>query len=118
MKIALPLDEDKISVCAVFGRAPFFLFYNTDTKEKEIRNNPATEAQGGAGIQAAQFLVDCGADVLLTPRCGENSAEVFKEAGIQIYKSEGTGAEDNLTAFQENKLSRLQKFHSGYHGIR
>ena len=47
--------------------------------------NPAAEAQGGAGIQAAQFLVDQGADVLITVRCGQNAADIFGTAGMKIY---------------------------------
>jgi predicted Fe-Mo cluster-binding NifX family protein len=35
MKIAIPVDEQNLDsgVCPSFGRAPYFLFYNTDTKE-------------------------------------------------------------------------------------
>lgn len=49
--------------------------------------NPATDAQGGAGIQAAQFLVDNEVNVLITVRCGQNVADMFNTAGIKIYKS-------------------------------
>lgn len=118
MRIAIPVDEDKSMVCVTFGRAPYFLIYDTETDTKELKQNPAAQAQGGAGIKAAQFIVDCKAEVLITPRCGENSAEVFKEAGIKIYKSEGLGVDSNLTAFKEEALSLLEKFHSGYQGRR
>ena len=35
MKIAIPVDEKNMEsgVCPSFGRAPYFLFYNTETKE-------------------------------------------------------------------------------------
>lgn len=118
MKIAIPVDEDKNMVCVTFGRAPYFLIYNTETEKKEILPNTGSQAQGGAGIKTAQLLVDCKTDVLITPRCGMNSADVFKEAGIKIYKSEGVSADSNLAAFKEGKLSLLEKFHSGYHGKR
>ena len=118
MKIAIPVDENKDMVCAVLGRAPYFLIYDTRTDTKDIRENPAAQAEGGAGLKAAQFIVDSQAEVLITPRCGQNSAEVFKEARIQIYKSEGQSVDDNLTAYKDAKLSALEKFHSGYHGIR
>ena len=118
MKIAMPVEENYKDICPVFGRTPFFMIYNTETKEKVFQKNPATDEQGGAGIKAAQSVVDAGVNVLITPRCGENAAEVFQAAGIQIYKSEGTDADENLASFEAGTISRLEKFHGGYHGIR
>ena len=68
MRIAIPLDENKQDVCIVLARAPYFLFWE-DGKDT-ILENPAAQAHGGAGIQAAQFLVDNGVNVLITVRCG------------------------------------------------
>ena len=115
MKIAIPLDETKKNVCVSFGRAPYFLF--AEDEKQEILENPAAEAQGGAGIKAAQFVADHGADTLITVRCGENAAEVFKAAGIKIYQSQAAGAAENLTALKEGKLAELTHFHAGFHGI-
>jgi len=35
MKIAIPVDEKSLesNVCVSFGRAPYFLIYDTETKE-------------------------------------------------------------------------------------
>ena len=115
MKIAIVLDENKKDICPVFGRAPYFLFAEGDSRE--ILSNPGTSSQGGAGISAAQFLVDQKADILITPRCGENAAAVFQAAGIKIYKSAGGSAEDNLNSYLKGELEELTHFHSGYHGI-
>lgn len=116
MKIALPLDEDRLSVCPVLARAPYFLFCSEG--KENIEENPAAQAQGGAGIQAAQFLVDRGVGALITPRCGENSAQVLKAAGIEIYKSANKAAADDLTAYREGKLEALSHFHGGFQGTR
>lgn len=118
MKIMLPLDEDKLSICPVFARAPFFMVYDGDSKETTCMPNPATNEQGGAGIKAAQIVVDNGATILITPRCGENAAEIFKEADVKIYKSQGTDAAANIAAFLDGKLQLLDHFHAGYHGIK
>lgn len=118
MKIALPIDDTKKNICVSFGRAPFFLVRDTETNADEFVVNPAAEAQGGAGVKAAQAVVDTGADALITVRCGENAAEVFQAAEIEIYKAEGLEAEANLAAFAEGKLAKLTKFHAGFHGIR
>ena len=116
MKIAIPLDETKKNVCVSFGRAPFYLFADSDSDAQEILENPAAEAEGGAGLKAAQFLVDQKAGALITVRCGENAAQVLHAADITIYRSEGADARENLKAYGENKLAELTKFHAGFHG--
>lgn len=118
MKIMIPLDDDKKNICVSFGRAPFFLLHDTDKNESEFLENPAAQAQGGAGIKAAQFVVDNGAESLITVRCGENAAEVFKAAGIKIYKSQDSDAQENIKALKDGKLEELTHFHAGYHGLR
>ncbi len=117
MKIMIPLDEDKKNVCVSFGRAPFFMVHDTDTEQTEYVENPGAEAQGGAGIKAAQCVVDHGCEVLITVRCGENAAEVFKAAGIKIYKSTHQMADVEIEAYLENKLEELTHFHAGFHGL-
>lgn len=115
MKIAIPLDDDKENVCVSFGRAPYFLF--AEGEKIEILENPAADAEGGAGIKAAQFLVDQGAKILITVRCGQNAADVFQAADMKIYSAAGASAKDNLSAFADGKLAELTHFHAGFHGI-
>lgn len=115
MKLAIPLDEDQSSVCPVLARAPYFLFRQDGADT--IVDNPGAQAQGGAGIQAAQFLVDQQVTDLIAPRCGQNAAEVFQAAGIRIYKSANSEAAADLQAFAEGKLEPMTHFHSGYVGI-
>lgn len=114
MKTAIPLDENKKDVCIVLARAPYFLFRENGIDR--IEENPAADAQSGAGLQVAQFLADCGIDTLITVRCGENAAEVFKAADIKIYKSAEKEAAGNLTALEEGRLKELTEFHGGFHG--
>ncbi len=115
MKVAIPLDENKQDVCIVLARAPYFLFQNGD--QQTVAENPAAQAQGGAGVQAAQFLVDNSVDVLITVRCGQNAADVFTAAGMKIYKSVHKAAADDLKALEEGTLEELTHFHGGFHGV-
>lgn len=114
MKIAIPLDENKQDVCIVLARAPFFMFY--ENGESTIVENPAAQAQSGAGIQAAQFLVDHQINTLITVRCGQNSADIFQAADITIYKSVHKAATDDLAALEAGNLEILDHFHGGFHG--
>jgi predicted Fe-Mo cluster-binding NifX family protein len=118
MKIAIPVDEKTLesNVCVSFGRTPYFLIYDVETKESIFIDNSAAASTGGAGIKAAQIIVDNKADVLLTPRLGENAAEVLKPAEIKIYKTITGSAKDNIDAFIDGKLPLLDEFHAGFHG--
>ncbi|NMA48257.1 MAG: dinitrogenase iron-molybdenum cofactor biosynthesis protein [Tissierellia bacterium] len=118
MRIAIPVDKkDNVTkVSTSFGRASYFIIYDIESKESSFIENKAKESKGGAGIVAAQTIVDNKVDVLLTPQCGENAAEVIKAADIKIYKTEGTDLEKNLDNFTHDKLSLLDEIHSGYHG--
>lgn len=118
MKTIIPLDEGKSSICAAFGRAPYFLLHDTETGKSDILDNPAAQAPGGAGIRAAQFVIDNGADTLITIRCGENAGAVFQKAGVHIYKAQGVSVKENLDALAANQLAPLAHFHAGFHGGR
>lgn len=118
MKILIPVDnpvfEGNVSVS--FARAPYFLVYNTDSKDKLFITNTAADSQGGAGIKAGQLVIDAGVNILLTPRIGENAAQVINAAGIKIYKTLNESIEKSLNAYINNELSELDDVHPGFHG--
>jgi predicted Fe-Mo cluster-binding NifX family protein len=118
MKIAIPVDKKTLesSVCESFGRTPYFLIYDTETKESVFIDNSAAASTGGAGIKAAQTIVDNKANALLTPRCGQNAADVIKSADIEIFKTTSASVKDNIAAFVDGKLSLLDEIHAGFHG--
>lgn len=118
MIIAMPLDRDSLDspVCVSFGRAPFFMVYSTQTSTPVFIVNEAADSQGGAGIKAAQTLVDNKAEVLLTPRCGENAAMVLHKGGIRIFKSISGTARENLAMYESGNLEELDEIHPGFHG--
>ncbi len=118
MKIAIPVNakDIKSSVCDSFGRTPYFLIYNTETNEETSVDNSAAASTGGAGIKAAQIIIDNQVNALLTPRLGTNAADVLKSANISIYKAISGSAKDNLDAFVAGKLSLLDEIHHGFHG--
>jgi predicted Fe-Mo cluster-binding NifX family protein len=117
MKIVIPVNSNSIeaNVCISFGRTPYFIIYDTDTKESAFIDNSAISSQGGAGIKAAQLIIDRGAEVLITPRCGENAAEVIKAGGVKIYKTLNNSVKDNIDAFINGELYLLEEIHSAFH---
>jgi predicted Fe-Mo cluster-binding NifX family protein len=103
-------------VCPSFGRAPYFLFYDSVTKEAYYLDNTAVANQGGAGIRAAQVIADHGVKALIAPRCGENAAEVFNKAEVFVYHAIPGTARQNIEAHLNNQLPLLSEFHAGFHG--
>lgn len=118
MKIAMPVDEKNMetNVCVSFGRAPYFLIYDMDTKKAEFMDNTAAASAGGAGIKAAQAVVDTGVSALLSPRCGKNAADVIEAGDIKIYKTVKQSVQENIDAFAANELELLDEIHAGHHG--
>ncbi len=117
MKIAMPVENNskENSINISFGRTEYFLIYDDKTKEITYLENTAASSQGGAGIKAAQLIVDSGAKVLITPRCGENAFEVLDVAGIKIYKTNGNDPQKNIDFFNNDELLQLQEIHKGHH---
>ena len=118
MKIAIPVEEKSInvSVCASFGRTPYFLIFDTDTNEEKYVENKAASSQGGAGIKAAQTVIDEGAEAVIIPRLGQNAADVFGAGKTALYKAEFGSVKHNIELLKEHKLSELTEFHAGFHG--
>ncbi len=118
MRISIPVDEKNMEtkICISFGRAPYFLIHDTETKENEFIVNSAATSTGGAGIKAAQIVIDSKVDALLSPRCGKNASDVLQAYGIKIYKTFGVSVKDNIDAFIAGKLPVLDEIHAGFHG--
>ena len=117
MIIIIPTNNNNIEsgICPSFGRSPFYLIFNDSNDEYQFVVNEAANSQGGAGIRAAQFIVDSKADVVLTPRCGENSANVLLAANVIMYKTISDSIQENIALFKEGKLASLSDIHAGYH---
>lgn len=117
MKIVIPTNDNlnETTICPSFGRAPYFLMYDTESKVKTFFKNLAADSAGGAGIAAAQSIVDSKAEVLITPRCGGNAAKVLQTANIRILKTSGLSVDENISAYLAGKLSSLTDIHPGFH---
>ncbi len=89
-----------------FGRCGYFIFMDTETGEFESIENSAENASYGAGIQAAQVVMEKKPDAVITGNIGPNASSVLSTVGIKVYAFagfEGT-VTDAIKAFRENKL--------------
>ena len=76
------------SMDSSFGRARYLLFVGEDgALIRAVENAPSAH---GAGVQAAQTVVENGAGVLITARVGPNAQKGLAAAGVAIHLR-GTG---------------------------
>jgi predicted Fe-Mo cluster-binding NifX family protein len=88
-----------------FGRASRFLVYDLDHDTFEVIDNAQNlNAAQGAGIQAAQTVVDTGAKALVTGNCGPKAFRVLAAGGITIYNSTDASVDAALKAYRDGKL--------------
>jgi predicted Fe-Mo cluster-binding NifX family protein len=109
MKIVVSAQGENLDApaSAVFGRCPTYLFVDTETLAFEPVANPAMNQGGGAGIQAAQFVVNQGAQAVLTGNLGPNAFGVLNAAGVPGYLVGPGTVRQAVEAFQAGQLQPM-----------
>ncbi len=109
MKVAISATGNDLdsAVSPVFGRCPFYLFVDSESMEWSAVANPAAGASGGAGIQAAQFIVEQGAQALLTGNVGPNAMDVLNAAGVAVYPVTQGTVREAVEAFRAGNLQNI-----------
>lgn len=111
MKICITSQGDNLAAAVDprFGRAQYFVFYDTDSDEFEAVENASLSAAGGAGIAAAKTVIDAGAKAVLTGNCGPKAMTALKAAGIAIYSGLAGTVDEAIKAFGGGKLTETDK---------
>lgn len=90
-----------------FGRAPWFIIMDTETRSFEAVENSFAAGQGGVGPRAAQVLIAHGVGALVSGQVGGNAREALLAAGIAMYACRGGGTVmDAFGEFLGNRLER------------
>ncbi len=86
MKIAVSSTGSSLNdqIDARFGRCAYFILIDSETMEYEAIPNQNVDSTSGAGVSAAQLVVDKGATVVLTGNLGPKAANVFDSTGIKM----------------------------------
>ncbi len=107
MHIAITLADNKgleSSISSVFARCPFYILIDPKTKIFTIEENPAQNASGGAGVKAAQWMIDKEATAVITGNLGPKAHDVLSSANMPAFKSQGGNIEETLKAYNEKEL--------------
>lgn len=98
-----------------FGRCQYFLIIDTETMEFKSISNMASASSGGAGVQAAQSIVDVGVKAVLTGNIGPNAFRILDAANIAVF----TGIRGNIQkAIEDLNNGALNDNKSGVHTVR
>jgi predicted Fe-Mo cluster-binding NifX family protein len=98
MKIAICSQSNNLqaAVDSRFGRAAYFAVYDDAAKQWEfIENTQNLQAVQGAGIQAAQLILDADVNVLIAASVGPKAMTVLTAGGVAVFN-----AADNQTVHQ------------------
>ena len=88
-----------------FGRCPYFVFMDTETDTVDAVVNEAVSSGHGAGVQAAQSVIEAGAEAVISRRVGPNAFQVMAAAGLTIYESGAASIEEAVAALKAGELT-------------
>lgn len=113
MKIGVCTQSNDLqaTVDSRFGRAAFFAVYDDAAKEWEfIENNQNLQAAQGAGIQAAQAIIDAEVNVLLAASVGPKAMAALNANGVPVFKAEtGIPLEQAIAEYTSGHLTPIQQ---------
>lgn len=110
MLIAISTSENDLNslVDLRFGRTKGFLIYDTESNTSEyIDNVQNLQAVQGAGIQAAQNVVNKNVDAVITGHCGPKAFKVLSTYEIKVYTSDSIKISEAIEKFKKNELTEL-----------
>ena len=68
-----------------FGRSPFIIIYNDETKKYSYFENIGFKLKDGSGLKAAEIIIRNNADILLTREIGRKAYSVLMKEHIIIH---------------------------------
>ena len=88
-----------------FGRCQYFVIVDSDTMAFDAMANEAMNAPGGAGIQAAQAMVNKGVNVVISGNMGPNAFQVLSTAGVKVATGAYGTVKEAVEMYKNGKLS-------------
>lgn len=90
-----------------FGRARYLMIVDTPGRvASAVDNRAGMNAAQGAGIQAAQTVIDNKANVLITGHCGPKAFRALRAAGIEVYLTPEGTVDGVLARFEAGELEK------------
>ncbi len=89
-----------------FGRCPWIIRFDTDLVQWKAFENPGAGQAGGAGVSAAQFVIDQQANVVISGDFGPHAVSAFRAANIEmrLFTKDISSVQQAVDYFVQNKL--------------
>jgi predicted Fe-Mo cluster-binding NifX family protein/predicted DNA-binding protein (UPF0251 family) len=110
MKIAITSIDGTLEgmVDERFGRARKLIVYEIGTDKFEVaENSKQMNLAQGAGIQAAQNVVNLGVSAVISGHLGPKAFQVLRSAGIDAYSAVNMTIADAVKQYREGGLKKL-----------
>lgn len=101
-----------------FGRCQYFVILDINGRVEAVKNS-ARGLGNGAGIQAAQEMIDRRVDAIITGDVGPNAYRVLSAAEIDVYVGCRGTVSDAIDRFRRNDLAQASAATApGHHRMR
>lgn len=119
MKVAFTVGGKDLNAVVEprFGRCSSFLVMDTERGLYEIHGNEGQSASSGAGITAAQCLVNMGVEAVVTGNVGPNALGILSAAGIPVYRGAGIPVSEALEQFKQGILEEISQAVPKHYGL-
>jgi len=112
MKLMISAQNPSIEshIDSRFGRSPWLILFDTETNQWEAFQNPGASQSGGAGVAAAQFVVDQKVNVIMSGDFGPHAARAFQAANVEmrLFIENTATVQEAVDQFKNNKLPKFQ----------
>jgi len=90
-----------------FGRTRYFVLVDTETEAWKVHNNAQNlEAAQGAGIQAAQSVIELGAEAVVTGHCGPKAFATLAAGNVCVYQDAKGTVREAMAALRDGGLKQ------------
>ena len=118
MKIAITSKGDNLDseMDLRFGRCSHFIIIDTEDPDDFVAiKNDAASAGGGAGVMAAQTIIDAGAEAVISGNFGPRAFDALSSGNIKLYAVDAVTVRDALDAFNSNRAKSLDSATAAAH---
>lgn len=119
MKIAVTggSKDPKQQLDLRFGRCSYFLIYDDNGVFEKAVENKGQTASGGAGMAAAQQIVDEKVGVVITGHLGPNAFNMLNGADVKSYQCSSVSCDEAVKMYKENKLQEITQSGPSHAGM-